>query len=299
MHIKLIDVPLYYGCDNPGTHLAPMTFSKNQIASLIEERGHHLDRLSIVPTPQNPTDKDAEPTMKYLNEVTYTCRQLADCVHSGRHNGQFPLVIGGDHALGLGSIAGLARSIPADQLSVIWIDAHGDWNSEESTCTGNMHGMPFSAVCGYGPDCMVEFGQGAAPVNVAHCVQVGGRDIDDLERQRMAQAGVTVFPINMIDKLGMGAVIERAIQIAGEGTDGIHLSFDVDAITPEAVPGTGVIVYNGLTPREAFLAAEAIAESRKLISMDMVEVNPFLDTANKSGILASELIQSALGKSVY
>lgn len=103
----------------------------------------------------------------------------------------------------------------------------------------------------------------------------------------------------MIDKLGMGAVIERAIQIAGEGTDGIHLSFDVDAITPEAVPGTGVIVYNGLTPREAFLAAEAIAESRKLISMDMVEVNPFLDTANKSGILASELIQSALGKSVY
>ena len=146
---------------------------------------------------------------------------------------------------------------------------------------------------------MVEFGQGAAPVNVAHCVQVGGRDIDDFERQRMAQAGVTVFPINMIDKLGMGAVIERAIQIAGEGTDGIHLSFDVDAITPEAVPGTGVIVYNGLTPREAFLAAEAIAESRKLISMDMVEVNPFLDTANKSGILASELIQSALGKSVY
>ncbi len=146
---------------------------------------------------------------------------------------------------------------------------------------------------------MVEFGQGAAPVNVAHCVQVGGRDIDDLERQRMAQAGVTVFPINMIDKLGMGAVIEQAIQIAGEGTDGIHLSFDVDAITPEAVPGTGVIVYNGLTPREAFLAAEAIAESRKLISMDMVEVNPFLDTANKSGILASELIQSALGKSVY
>lgn len=150
MHIKLIDVPLYYGCDNPGTHLAPMTFSKNQIASLIEERGHQLDRLSIVPTPQNPTDKDAEPTMKYLNEVTYTCRQLADCVHSGRHNGQFPLVIGGDHALGLGSIAGLARSIPADQLSVIWIDAHTDINTNLTSPSHNIHGMPLAAALGLG-----------------------------------------------------------------------------------------------------------------------------------------------------
>ena len=156
MHIKLIDVPLYYGCDNPGTHLAPMTFSKNQIASLIEERGHQLDRLSIVPTPQHPTDKDAEPTMKYLNEVTYTCRQLADCVHNGRHNGQFPLVIGGDHALGLGSIAGLARSIPADQLSVIWIDAHTDINTNLTSPSHNIHGMPLAAALGLGDSRLYE-----------------------------------------------------------------------------------------------------------------------------------------------
>lgn len=261
----------------------------------LERQGHHVRDRGDILAPRTGASREK---LLHYEQVSEVNRRVYLSVTETLEEGRFPVILGGDHSIAAGSIAAVSKR-HSGNIGVIWIDAHGDWNSEESTCTGNMHGMPFSAVCGYGPDCMVEFGQGAAPVNVAHCVQVGGRDIDDLERQRMAQAGVTVFPINMIDKLGMGAVIERAIQIAGEGTDGIHLSFDVDAITPEAVPGTGVIVYNGLTPREAFLAAEAIAESRKLISMDMVEVNPFLDTANKSGILASELIQSALGKSVY
>ena len=162
-----------------------------------------------------------------------------------------------------------------------------------------MHGMPFSAVCGHGPDCMVDYGQGPVYVDTARCVQIGGRDIDDQERLRMKAAGVTVFPINAIDKLGMEEVIRRAIQIAGTGTEGIHLSFDVDAITPESAPGTGTQVHSGLTVREAFLAVETLAESGKLLALDMVEVNPILDERNKTGILASELIQSALGKTVY
>jgi len=162
-----------------------------------------------------------------------------------------------------------------------------------------MHGMPFSAVCGHGPDCMVDFGQGPVFVDPRHCVQIGGRDIDDEERRRMKAAGITVFPINVIDRFGMGEIMHRALEVAGNGTAGIHLSFDVDAITPEAAPGTGTVVHSGLTVREAFLAVETLAESGKLVSLDMVEVNPILDERNKTGILASELIQSALGKVVY
>ena len=292
--IDLVGVQMDFGASKRGVNMGPTAIRYAGLCEGLEHMGFQVENLGdIVPAPKGAP----KPTLRNYEQVVDVNRRLYHTVYQSLKNGHFPVVLGGDHSIAAGSISAVSKFYGS--IGIIWVDAHGDWNSEESTCTGNMHGMPFSAVCGYGPDCMVEFGQGAAPVNVAHCVQVGGRDIDDLERQRMAQAGVTVFPINMIDKLGMGAVIERAIQIAGEGTDGIHLSFDVDAITPEAVPGTGVIVYNGLTPREAFLAAEAIAESRKLISMDMVEVNPFLDTANKSGILASELIQSALGKSVY
>ena len=162
-----------------------------------------------------------------------------------------------------------------------------------------MHGMPFSAVCGWGPDCMVEYGQGAAYVDVKKCVQIGGRDIDPEERKRMKEAGVTVFPINLIDKLGMSEVIRQAIEVAGNGTAGIHVSFDIDAVTPEAAPGTGTIVHSGLTAREAFLAVEELAETGKVLSMDMVEVNPILDEHNKTGILAAKLVESILGKVVY
>ena len=146
---------------------------------------------------------------------------------------------------------------------------------------------------------MVDFGQGPIFVDPKKCVQIGARDIDPKERIRMKEAGVNVFSIAKIDSMGMEAVIREAIQIAGDGTEGIHLSFDVDAITPESAPGTGTIVHSGLTVREAFLAVEILAASQKLIALDMVEVNPILDEKNKTGILASELILAALGKVVY
>ncbi|MDU6200465.1 MAG: arginase [Flavonifractor plautii] len=269
--LDLIGVQSDWGASQRGASMGPAAIRFGGLVEGLERQGHHVRDRGDILAPRTGASREK---LLHYEQVSEVNRRVYLSVTETLEEGRFPVILGGDHSIAAGSIAAVSKR-HSGNIGVIWIDANGDWNSEESTCTGNMHGMPFSAVCGYGPDCMVEFGQGAAPVNVAHCVQVGGRDIDDLERQRMAQAGVTVFPINMIDKLGMGAVIE------------------------EAVPGTGVIVYNGLTPREAFLAAEAIAESRKLISMDMVEVNPFLDTANKSGILASELIQSALGKSVY
>ena len=175
--LDLIGVQSDWGASQRGASMGPAAIRFGGLVEGLERQGHHVrDRGDIL-------------RRVYLS-VTETLEE-----------GRFPVILGGDHSIAAGSIAAVSKR-HSGNIGVIWIDAHGDWNSEESTCTGNMHGMPFSAVCGYGPDCMVEFGQGAAPVNVAHCVQVGGRDIDDLERQRMAQAGVTVFPINMIDKLG-------------------------------------------------------------------------------------------------
>lgn len=239
--------------------------------------------------------------MRNFQQVVQVNRAVYQAVSGSLDRGAFPVLLGGDHSIAAGSIAACAAHYAkqGQGIGVIWIDAHGDWNNEESTPSGNMHGMPFSAVCGFGPTAMVDFGQGPVYVDVTHCVQIGGRDIDSAERRRMKEAGVTTFPINIIDKLGMDEVMRQAIQVAGSGTAGIHLSFDVDAITPEAAPGTGTIVHSGLTPREAFLAVECLADCGKLLSLDMVEVNPLLDVRNRTGVLASELIQSALGKSVY
>ena len=150
MKIKIIDVPLYYGCDNPGTHLGPMAFSKNNISSLAERCGNQVSGISLIGIPPKPENKNTEPTMKYLEEVTATCRQLADSVQEGFAKGSFPFVVGGDHSLGIGSIAGLSRCIPADQLSVVWIDAHTDINTNLTSESHNIHGMPLAACLGLG-----------------------------------------------------------------------------------------------------------------------------------------------------
>lgn len=292
--LDITGVQMDLGASKRGVSMGPMAIRYGGLCEGLEKLGFTVNDLGdIAPL---PTGASCD-TMRNYEQVVDVNRRLYHQVSASLEAGHFPVVLGGDHSIAAGSIAAVARHY--QNIGVIWIDAHGDWNNEESTPSGNMHGMPFSAVCGRGPSCMVDFGQGPVFVDTAHCVQIGGRDIDDKERVRMKQAGVTVFPINVIDKLGMEEVMRRAIQTAGSGTAGIHLSFDVDAITPEAAPGTGTIVHSGLTVREAFLAVESLAECGRLLSLDMVEVNPILDERNKTGILAAELVQSALGKCVY
>lgn len=295
--LDLIGVQMDLGASKRGVAMGPMAIRYGGLREGLEALGFAVhDRGDIVP----PEEGESRPNLRYYDQVVEVNGRLYRAVRDSLERGHFPVCLGGDHSIAAGSIAAVARHYAhAGGIGVIWIDAHGDWNNEHSTQTGNMHGMPFSAVCGYGPDGMASFEETPLWVDPKRCVQIGGRDIDDLERIRMKEAGITVFPINVIDRLGMGEVIHRALEVAGNGTAGIHLSFDVDAITPEAAPGTGTIVHSGLTVREAFLAVETLAESGKLVSMDMVEVNPILDERNKTGILASELIQSALGKVVY
>ena len=292
--IDIVGVQLDAGASKRGVSMGPMAIRYGGLLEGIEALGYTVkDKGDIVQLPRGAT-KDK---LKNYEQVMDANRRLYASVMETLQAGAFPVVLGGDHSIAAGSVSATAKHY--GKIGLIWIDAHGDWNNEDSTVTGNMHGMPFSAVCGYGPECMVSYGQKPVFVDIKNCVQIGGRDIDCAERIRMKEAGVTVFPINVIDKYGMEEVMTRAMEIAGKGTQGIHLSFDVDAITPEAAPGTGTIVHSGLTVREAFLAVELLAESQKLVAVDMVEVNPILDEKNKTGKLASELVLSCLGKVVY
>lgn len=296
--IDIIGVRMDLGASKRGASLGPAAIRYAGLEDGLRQLGFSVRDLGDIAPMEHG---DSQEQLRNFQQVVQVDQAVYQAVSASLNEGHFPVVLGGDHSIAAGSISACAahHAKAGSSIGVIWIDAHGDWNNQESTPSGNMHGMPFSAVCGFGPNCMVDFGQGPIYVDVAHCVQIGGRDIDSTERVRMKEAGVTTFPINVIDKLGMDEVMRQAIAVAGTGTAGIHLSFDVDAITPEAAPGTGTIVHSGITPREAFLAVECLADCGKLLSMDMVEVNPLLDVRNRTGVLASELIQSALGKAVY
>ena len=292
--IELIGVQMDLGASKRGVSMGPAAIRYGGVCEGIRALGYDLtDKGDLLCLTSGET---SEKLRNYQQVVDINQRLYLSTMES-LQNGALPIILGGDHSIAAGSISAVSKHYK--QIGIIWIDAHGDWNDEFSTESGNMHGMPFSAVCGWGPNLMVDFGQGPVFVDPKHCVQIGGRDIDTEERIRMKKAGVTVFPINVIDKLSMSEVIEQDINIACRDTVGFHLSFDIDAITPEAAPGTGTVVHSGLTVREAFLSVETISETGKMLSMDMVEVNPILDIRNKTGILASELILSALGKVVF
>ena len=295
--IDVIGVQMDFGASKRGVAMGPTAIRYAGLIGDLEKMGYEVrDKGDILPLLRGKSTE----TLRNYEQVNDVNHKLYDKVTTTLNKGRFPLVLGGDHSISAGSISAVSKAYQSQGgIGLIWIDAHGDWNNEETTMTGNMHGMTFSAVCGRGPECMVDFGQGPSYVKVKNCVQIGGRDMDTRERARMKQAGITVFSINMIDEMGMPTVIRRAIDIASDGTAGIHLSFDIDAVTPEVAPGTGTVVHSGLTARESFIAVELLAESGKLLSMDMVEVNPILDERNKTGIIASKLIQSALGDTVY
>ncbi len=293
--VDLIGVQVDCGASKVGASIGPVAIRIAGICEGIRKLGYELEDKGDIIQPKGGASSEK---LRNHESVISTCKSLYESTLKSLEQEAFPIAIGGDHSLAAGSISATLKHHKG-KVGVIWIDAHGDWNDDKITETGNMHGMSFSAVCGHGPDVMVDYGQGPVYADVTKCVQIGGRDIDAEEAKKMKAAGLNVFAIDTIDKLGMQEVMKRAIEIASNGTDGIHLSFDIDSLTPEAAPGTGTKVHSGLTIREAFLAVEMLHESGKLLSMDMVEVNPILDISNKTAKLASELVLSALGKVVY
>jgi arginase len=236
----------------------------------------------------------------YLEEITRVCGLLAHKVKEAIQNGHFPLVLGGDHSIGAGTVSGVSayHHDRNRKVGLIWIDAHTDINTPETSPSGNVHGMPVAALVGLGPEELADL-QGFRPkVDPANCVIVGARDIDPLEKENIRSSGVRVITMTEIDKRGMSSVMDEAISMASTGTAGFHCSLDLDAIDPQFAPGVGTPVPGGITFRESHLALEMIGDSGALLSMECVELNPVLDVVNRTGELGVELVCSALGKKI-
>ena len=307
MNIHLIGVPLDLGAGKRGTGLGPaaIRYAGMNLTTRIDEQLSKLgcpliDEGNIpVPAFTIPPEDVGDTRVRYLKPITDTCQQLAEKVAFNCGPEDFPLVIGGDHSIAMGTIPGVVRA--RGPVGVIWIDAHADFNTAESTPSGNIHGMPLAALVGIGDRRLVGLcGTGTGrTVDPTRVVIIGSRDLDPGEKAFLREVGVNVFTMKEIDRLGLAAVMEQAIELATRDTNGLHISFDMDAVDPDFAPGVGTRVAGGLTYREAHLSLELIADSGKMTSLEIVEVNPTLDHENRTAIMAAELILSAFGKRIF
>lgn len=305
MNIHFIGVPLDLGAGKRGADLGPnaIRYAGMGLHPSIDEQlrklGHTLiDEGNLaVPQPKIQPEQVADGRLRHLETISDICRNLAASVERNCGPDDFPLIIGGDHSLTLGSLTGVVRA--RGPVGVIWVDAHADFNTDETTPSGNIHGMSLAALVGIGNSHLVQMGGFAPKVDPTRVVIIGSRDLDPGEKAFLREVGVHVFTMKEIDRLGLAAIMEQAIDLATAGTNGLHISFDIDAVDPKDAPGTGTKVRGGLTYREAHLSLELIADSGKMTSLDIVEVNPTLDYENRTAMLAAELILSAFGKRIF
>ncbi len=295
--IRLIGVPLDLGASRRGVDMGPSAVRIARLAPTLRELGHDVEDAGNIDVPERDAIPDVAGPLGFLEIITQVCRELADTCAKAVADGTVPLVLGGDHSIGAGSVAGVARAYRerGERIGCIWLDAHGDLNTPESTMSGNVHGMPVAHLLGHGDPALVGLCGGGPALDARHTVLVGIRDLDPAEKRHARDWGVTVFTMRDIDERGLRAVMQDALTIAGTGTAGIHVSCDLDWVDPQDAPGVGTPVRGGATYREAHLAMEIIADSGKLVGMDLVEVNPVLDANNRTAELGVGLTASAFG----
>ena len=259
----------------------------------VEDAGNVQVRL---PEEQHYGDRHA----KYLKEIAETSRQVAQRVYQTLKAGYFPLSLGGDHSVAVGTQAGVSRYYRErkQSLGCLWIDAHADMNTPKSSPSGNVHGMPLAATLGRGPESLARIFGYAPKIPPHNCVLIGARSLDARERRFVKESGITVFTMRAIDEVGMRTVMEKSIALACDGTAGYVVSFDADAVDPDEAPGVGTPVAGGITYREAHLAMEMVADSMKMLAFELVEITPIIDVMNKTAILGVGLASSALGKKI-
>jgi arginase len=299
--IRVIGVPLDMGASRRGVDMGPSAMRVAGLEARLEALGHQVTdggniRVEIAET-RNSGDKSA----RYLTEIAETCTRTAEAVVKTLEEGMTPLVLGGDHSLAAGSVSGVAHFYRrrGQKIGVIWIDAHSDINTPETSPSGNVHGMPLAALLGLGPEALGNIFGYSPKIAAENTVLIGVRDIDAAERENIRRAGVAeVYTMRDIDERGMRTVMEEALRAAGRGTAGYHVSLDMDWIDPEDAPGVGTPVRGGATYREAHLAMEIIADHGRLLSFEIVEVNPVIDEHNRTADLAVELACSAFGKKI-
>jgi arginase len=296
--IRVIGAPLDYGADRRGVDMGPSAIRYAGLAAELASSGRtSIDRgdLSVPRAEERDPDAETPPngSAKFVKEVRDVCERLSDEVADTLASGEFPLVLGGDHSIAIGSMQGSSRDA---EVGVLWFDAHGDFNTPETSPSGNVHGMPMAAALGHGSFADTDWANASIdPENVA---LVGLRALDEKERLAIRESPVTAYSMSDIDERGITAVTEEAVEVASTGTEGVHTSLDLDWLDPKEAPGVGTPVRGGVTYREAHAALEIVANSGALRSLEVVEVNPILDSENETASLAVELASSALGKRI-
>lgn len=292
--VDIIGVPLDFGANKRGVDMGPAAIRYSGLYEAVSNMGRECRDLGNIDVPitRGPTPGSAN--ANDISRLNQTYQELAQTVGRSLREGRMPLILGGDHSIAIGSLTGV-HSVIGD-IGILWLDAHGDFNTLETSLSGNLHGMPLALCSGAGKYPGLSFTRCIHPKNV---VIIGLRSIDPGEAALMERLGVTVFTIEDIDSLGMREVMHRSLAIAGNGTAGIHLSFDLDVLDPAEAPGVGTPVQGGLTYREAHFAAEMVAACPQLCSIEFVELNPILDSRNQTGELAVSLICSVLGKRIF
>jgi len=297
MKISLIGVPMDLGADRQGVDMGPSAIRYADIADKLAALGHEVQNQESVRVPHADIHAPGDHQLKYLEQIVAATTELAQRVEQVVAGGSLPIVLGGDNSISLGSISGAAHA--RGPIGVLWLDAHGDFNTAETSPSGNIHGQILAALAGYGDERLVNVGGPGAKVDPGHIVIVGARDLDSGERALLREAGVHVRTIADIDRRGMSEIAREALMLATNGTNGVYVMLDMDVMDPSEAPGVGTPVPGGITYREAHLLMEMVAESGKLLGLDLVEVNPILDRENKTAILATALALSAAGKHIF
>ena len=299
-HIAIIGAPMDLGAGRRGVDMGPSALRLAGLNEKLTALGYAVEDLGNVTVEQPESLPVGKPEARYLPQIAHTCARLAEMVEKAADEGRVPVVLGGDHSIAMGTIAGMSRHFrkARRKMGLIWIDAHADMNTPVTSPSGNVHGMPLACCIGLGPHELTHLAGDPPMIEPGSVALVGLRSIDDVERLNVRGAGVHAFTMRDIDERGLPAVIREAVKIVTAGTAGFHLSFDMDAVDPDEAPGVGTPVRGGITYREAHTAMEIVCDSGRMTSLEMVEVNPVLDQANRTAQLAVELMTSALGKRI-
>jgi len=292
--ITIIGVPLDLGAGRRGVDMGPSAMRYANLKERLERSGYDVVDLGNLNVPLPETYKVENTSVRYMKEVKQVNEELAVSVEKIIEEGRFPLVLGGDHSIAIGVIAGVAKK--KKNLGVLWFDAHADLNTPETSPSGNIHGMPLAVSLGYGAPELVNIMDYYPKVKPENVVIIGARALDKGERSFIKEKGIKVFTMHEIDRMGMANVMEEAISYLRKCTDGVHLSLDLDGLDPNDSPGVGTPVTGGVSFREGHLAMEMLADANFLTSAEFVEVNPILDNRNKTAHVAVSLMASAFGE---
>ncbi|HZN37978.1 MAG TPA: arginase [Planctomycetota bacterium] len=298
--VRLIGVPMDLGAGRRGVDMGPSAIRIAGVSQGLRQLGIAVEDDGDVGVPAPESRDPGDRTARYLEPIYHVCNRLRLRVRRSLEQAEVPVVLGGDHSIAIGTVAGVSEHFRArDQnVGLVWIDAHADMNTPESSPTGNIHGMPLATLLGMGHPRLVEMGGFWPKVKKENVALIGIRDIDAAERDIVVKSGIHAYTMRDVDERGMRAIMQEAIGYATDGTAGFHVSFDLDGMDPRDVPGTGTPVRGGISWREANLLMEMVSDTGRVTSLEVTELNPILDVKNQSGEVAVDLILSAFGKSI-